>query len=62
MLVGHAPGVPAVAYELAAPETSDPAALAAIDGRFPAATLARLQFDGAWADLETASLVDVRLP
>ncbi len=62
LLVGHAPGVPAVAYELADPETSDAAALAAVDGRFPAATLARLEFTGAWADLETAALVDVRLP
>jgi phosphohistidine phosphatase len=62
LLVGHAPGVPAVAYELADPETSDPRALAAIDGRFPAAALARLEFTGAWADLETATLVDVRLP
>ena len=62
LLVGHAPGVPAVAYELADPETSDPGALAAIDGRFPAATLARLEFIGDWADLETAALVDVRLP
>ena len=62
LLVGHAPGVPSVAYELADPETSDPAALAAIDGRFPAATLARLEFTGDWADLETAALVGVRLP
>jgi phosphohistidine phosphatase len=62
LLVGHAPGVPAVAYELADPDTSDPAALAAIDGRFPAATLARLEFTGDWADLQTAALVDVRLP
>lgn len=62
LLVGHAPGVPAVAYELADPDTSDPAALAAIDGRFPPGTLARLELTGAWADLETASLVDVRLP
>ena len=62
LLVGHAPGVPGVAYELADPETSDPGALAAIDGRFPAATLARLEFIGDWADLETAALVDVRLP
>lgn len=62
LLVGHAPGLPSVAYELADPETSDPAALAAIDGRFPIATLARLEFEGDWADLETASLVDVRLP
>jgi phosphohistidine phosphatase len=62
LLVGHAPGVPAVAYALADPKTSDPAAVAAIDGRFPAATLARLEFTGDWADLETAALVDVRLP
>jgi phosphohistidine phosphatase len=62
LLVGHAPGVPAVAYELADSETSDPRALAAIDGRFPAATLARLEFTGDWTDLETAALVDVRLP
>ena len=62
LLVGHAPGVPAVAYELADPSTSDPAVLAQIDGRFPAATLARLEFAGDWADLDTAALVDVRLP
>ena len=62
LLVGHAPGLPAVAYELADPRASDPAALAAIDGRFPAATLAQLEFAGDWADLETAALVHVRLP
>lgn len=62
LLVGHAPGVPAVAYELADPDTSDADALGAIDGRFPAATLARLEFTGAWADLKTAALVGVRLP
>ena len=62
LLVGHAPGVPAVAYELTDPGTSDAAARAAIDGRFPAGTLARLEFSGAWADLETAALVDARLP
>lgn len=62
LLVGHAPGVPTVAYELADPDTSDAAALAAIDGRFPAGTLARLEFPGAWADLKVAALVDVRLP
>jgi phosphohistidine phosphatase len=62
LLVGHAPGLPAVAYELADPQASDPGALAAIDGRFPAATLARLELTGDWADLETAALVHVRLP
>ena len=62
LLVGHAPGVPAVAYELADPDASHPDALAAIDGRFPAAALVQLEFAGDWADLETAVLVNVRLP
>jgi phosphohistidine phosphatase len=62
LLVGHAPALPGVAYELADPETSNSDARAAIDGRFPAAGLARLEFDGSWADLESAALVDVKLP
>jgi phosphohistidine phosphatase len=62
LVVGHAPALPGVAYELADRDTSDPAALAAIDGRYPAATLARLEFDGTWADLDSAALTDVRTP
>ena len=58
LLVGHAPGVPQLVYDLSGPG-SDPAALAAIDGRFGTATLARLEFDGAWGDLDQARLVEV---
>jgi phosphohistidine phosphatase len=62
LLVAHAPALPGVAHELADQTSSDPAALAAIDGRFPAAAIAHLDFDGRWADLDSAALVDVRLP
>jgi phosphohistidine phosphatase len=62
LLVGHAPGAPSVVYELADPTTSRTEALAAIDGRFPAAALAQLEFDGDWSQLDSGSLVSVRLP
>jgi phosphohistidine phosphatase len=62
LLVGHAPGVPGLAYELADPDASDPTAVAAIATRFPPATLAWLEFEGQWSALETANLVDARLP
>jgi phosphohistidine phosphatase len=62
LLVGHAPGAPGVVYELADPTTSKPEALGAIEGRFPAAALARLEFDGDWSGVETASLLSVRMP
>jgi phosphohistidine phosphatase len=62
LLVGHAPALPGVVYELADPDTSTPEASAAIADRFPAATLARLQFEGEWSELGGAALVEVRLP
>ena len=62
LVVGHAPGVPAVVYELADPDTSDPQAVAAIASRFPPSTLAWLELDGTWAELESARLVEARLP
>jgi phosphohistidine phosphatase len=62
LVVGHAPGVPALVHELADPETSDPGALATIEGRFPAGTLATLTMPGRWSELEQATLVSVRLP
>jgi phosphohistidine phosphatase len=62
LLVGHAPGAPSVVYELADPTTSRPEALGAIEGRFPAAALAQLEFDGDWSGIEAASLVSVRMP
>jgi phosphohistidine phosphatase len=62
LLVGHAPGAPSVVYELADPTTSSPEALRAIEGRFPAAALAQLEFDGDWSGVLAASLVSVRMP
>lgn len=62
LVLGHAPGLPAVAYDLADPTTSAPDAAAAIESRFPAGTLAVLRVDGAWADLAAVSLAAVRLP
>jgi phosphohistidine phosphatase len=62
LLVGHAPGAPGVVYELADPTSSTPEALGAIEGRFPAAALAQLEFDGDWSHLEACSLVSVRMP
>jgi phosphohistidine phosphatase len=62
LLVGHAPGAPGVVYELADPISSTPEALGAIEGRFPAAALAQLEFDGDWSHLEACSLVSVRMP
>lgn len=51
LVVGHAPGLPSVAYELADPRASDPQALAAIEWRFPSGTLATLHVPGSWASL-----------
>jgi len=62
LLVGHAPGAPGVVYELTDPTTSTPEAVSAIEGRFPAAALARLEFDGDWRGVETGSLTSVRIP
>jgi phosphohistidine phosphatase len=62
LLIGHAPGAPGVVYEMTDPTSSAPEAVAAIESRFPAAGLARLEFDGDWAEMEAASLVSVRMP
>lgn len=62
LVVGHAPGLPSVVYELADPATSDPQALADVDGHYPAGTLAVLRSAQAWPDLDSAQLVVVRLP
>jgi phosphohistidine phosphatase len=62
LLVGHAPGAPGVVYELADHATSTPDALSAIDGRFPAAALAQLEFERDWPDIEAASLASVWMP
>jgi phosphohistidine phosphatase len=62
LLIGHAPGAPALVHELTEPATSSPEAVAAIESRFPAAAVARLEFDGDWSQLGSGSLVSVRMP
>ncbi len=61
LLVGHAPGVPGVAYELADPEASEPGAAAAIQSRFPVATLALLEWTGPWSQPQRIGLRAVRI-
>jgi phosphohistidine phosphatase len=62
LLLGHAPGAPGVVYELTDQTTSTPEAVNAIEGRFPAAALAQLDFDGDWSEIAGGWLVFVRLP
>jgi phosphohistidine phosphatase len=62
LLVGHAPGAPGVVYELTDPTSSTPGAVSAIEGRFPASALARLDFEGDWSQVEAGSLVSIRMP
>jgi phosphohistidine phosphatase len=62
LLVGHAPGAPALVHELTDPATSSPKAVAAIESRFPAAALAQLEFEGEWSQVDSGSLVVVRMP
>jgi phosphohistidine phosphatase len=62
LVVGHAPGLPAVVLDLADPGASDAEALATLERRFPAATLATLAVDAAWPALRSAALVSARLP
>ncbi len=62
LVVGHAPGIPATAAQLAAPDDNQVAA--ELNVRFPTAALAVLQFQGRWAELEegAARLTFRRIP
>ena len=60
LVVGHAPGIPTAAWELASSD-SDPTAKAELDRGYPPATLATFEVEGSWAALRTARLVSVRL-
>lgn len=62
LVVGHAPAVPAVVYDLTDPESSDPGAVATVATRYSAGTLAVLRVEEEWADLTWAALVEVQLP
>jgi phosphohistidine phosphatase len=62
LLIGHAPGAPNLVHELTDPATSSPDAVSAIESRFPAVALARLEFQGDWSEFDSGSLVAVRIP
>ncbi len=55
LVVGHSPAIPHLVHELAG-EQSDREALDLVSTHFPTATCCRFEFEGAWADLETARL------
>jgi phosphohistidine phosphatase len=62
LMIGHAPAVPGLVYELCDEATSHLAAFSAVAARFPAGTIARLEFDGDWTEVGTSRLVSARYP
>ncbi|WP_068015241.1 SixA phosphatase family protein [Nocardia mexicana] len=62
LLIGHAPGMPWTAWELAANRDSEPAA--ELSRKFPTSALAVLEFDRPWADVDpgTGDLVRFHVP
>lgn len=60
VVVGHAPGIPALAHALA-DASSDAAARATIAYRYPPATLATLTVHTPWAKLRSATLTAARI-
>lgn len=60
MIIGHGPGLPTLAAQLAGPE-SDQRSLDVINNRYPVATVSEYEIDGRWADLHTGRLVWLRL-
>ncbi|SDC06243.1 phosphohistidine phosphatase [Raineyella antarctica] len=61
LVVAHAPGIPALTWDLVEPISSDQGARATIAHHFPAATIVRLEFSGTWQDLESARLTHARV-
>lgn len=61
VVVGHAPGIPALAH-LLADASSEPTARSVIAYRFPPSTLASLSVHGSWAKLRSATLTSARIP
>ncbi len=62
LLVGHAPGIAALAVNLADRQHSSPEALSLIRYNFPPATLVGLEFYGGWSALVEARLFTARHP
>lgn len=63
LVVAHAPGIPALTWDLAEPIISDQDAKATIAHHFPPSTTVRLEFLGRWRDLDldTARLTHTRI-
>jgi phosphohistidine phosphatase len=60
LVVGHAPGLPGLAYHLANSD-SDAAALSRVRPLFPPATVVGLEFIGGWSSLTEAKVFVSRL-
>lgn len=60
LVVGHAPGIPALAH-LLADASSEATARAVIAYRYPPATLSSLTVHTAWAKLRSATLTSARI-
>lgn len=60
LLIGHGPGLPALAAELAGPG-SDQRALDVVNSRYPTATVSCYEIDVPWADLQVGRLAWLRL-
>lgn len=60
LVVGHAPGIPALAENLADRQHSSPEALALIRYNYPPATLVGLEFFGGWSAIAEARLFTAR--
>jgi phosphohistidine phosphatase len=60
LVVGHAPGLPGLAYYLANSD-SDASSLARVRPMYPPATLVGLEFSGGWSGLTEAKLFTSRL-
>ncbi|MFZ0530439.1 MAG: histidine phosphatase family protein [Propionicimonas sp.] len=61
LVVGHAPGIPALATNLADRKHSNPDALSLIRYNYPPATLVGLEFYGGWSALAEARLFTARM-
>lgn len=62
LVVGHAPGIPALAQTLADRQHSSPEALSLIRYNYPPATLVGLEFHGGWSAIAEARLFTARHP
>ena len=59
LVIGHAPGIPTLAHDLAGAD-STPSALAQIATGYPTATLTRVEVDS-WSDFGASKVTDVHL-